>query len=147
MDSQEGKGLLGLLFAMLIVFLVAWVATPWLQRVGKLLPDETAAINTLRAIYTAQQDQYGASRMYGSLGKLTNSKLMNQSSDEFKSGGYEFSHSASGGGRSWCAMAAPEQGKPGRRFGIDADGTVYENVSVNACYMGTLDKAFGSVVK
>ena len=126
MDSQEGKGLLGLLFAMLIVFLVAWVATPWLQRVGKLLPDETAAINTLRAIYTAQQDQYGASRMYGSLGKLTNSKLMNQSRDDFTSGGYVFSHSVSGRGSTWCATAVPESGKRGRSFAIDESGTVQE---------------------
>lgn len=146
MDSQDGKGLLGLLFAVLIVFIIAYFSVPWLQRVG-IRPDEAAAVEMLKRIHAAQQDHYGASRMYGSLAKLTNSKLMNQSSDDFKSGGYEFSHSASGGGRSWCAMASPEQGKPGRRFGIDADGTVYENVAVNACYMGTLDKAFGSVVK
>ena len=146
MSSEQGKGMLGLLFAVLIVFIIAYFSVPWLQRVG-IRPDEAAAVEMLKRIHAAQADHFGASRMYGSLAKLTNSKLMNQSSDDFKSGGYEFSHSASGGGRSWCAMAAPEQGKPGRRFGIDADGTVYENVSVNACYMGTLDKAFGSVVK
>ena len=146
MGSQDGKGLLGLLFAVLIVFIIAYFSVPWLQRVG-IRPDEAAAVATLRQIHAAQQDHYGATRMYGSLAKLTNSKLMNHPQDDFTSGGYEFSHSASGGGRTWCAMAVPEQGKPGRRFAIDADGTVYENVSAHACYMGTLDKAFGSVVK
>jgi hypothetical protein len=85
--------------------------------------------------------------MYGSMGRLSNSKLMPHAQDNFKSGGYEFYHSASGSGRTWCAAATPEQGKSGRRFGIDAEGTVYEGVSATACYMGTLDKAFGSVVK
>ncbi len=147
MGSQDGKGLLGLLLAVLIVFAVMWLAVPWLQKTGKLVPDEKAAIDMLRSIHRAEEDLYGASRMYGSMGRLSNSKLMPQAQDNFKSGGYEFYHSASGSGRTWCAAPMPEQGKSGRRFGIDAEGTVYEGVSVNACYMGTLDKAFGSVVK
>lgn len=147
MDSQDGKGLLGVLFAILIIFLIAWIATPWLQKTGRLVPDETAAVAVLKQIHSAQGDYYGATRMYGSMGKLSNSKLMAQTQDNFKSGGYEFSHSASGSGRGWCATAIPESGKSGRRFGIDESGSVYEGVSVNACYMGSLDRSGGSVVK
>ena len=146
MDSQDGKGMLGVLFAVLIVFAVMWLAVPWLQKVG-IRPDEAAAIETLKRIHAAQSDHFGATRMYGPMGKLSNSKLTAQSQDDFKSGGYEFSHSASGSGRTWCATAVPETGKAGRRFGIDDTGSVYEGISTTACYMGTLDKSFGFVVR
>ena len=147
MDSQDGKGLLGLLFVVLIIFMIAWVATPWLQRVGKLLPDEEAAIDTLRAIHTAQQEHYGASRMYGSLRKLTNSKLMNHALDDFTSGGYVFSHSTNGRGSTWCATAVPEEGKPGRALGIDDSGAVWHGVSRGSCYMGSLATAGASPLR
>lgn len=147
MDLQDGKGMLGLLFAVLIVFAVMWLAVPWLQKSGGLVPNETAAIGMLRSIHAAQSDYFGATRMYGSMGKLSNSKLITQSQDTFKSGGYEFSHSASGRGSTWCATAEPETGKTGRRFGIDESGTVYEGVSTTACYMGSLDTTGASVVK
>ena len=146
MDSQDGKTLLAVLFTVLVVFAVMWLAVPLLQK-NSIMPNETAAIEALRRIHAAEADYFGATRMYGSMGRLSNSKLVAQTQDNFKSGGYEFSHSAAGSGRSWCAIAIPEAGKSGRRFGIDAEGTVYEGVSAAACYMGTLDKAFGSVVK
>lgn len=146
MGSQNGKALLSVLVVVLIVFAVMWLAVPLLQK-NSLVPNETAAIGTLRTIHQGQQDLYGATRMYGSMGRLSNSKLVSQSQDQFKSGGYEFSHSTSGRGSTWCAIATPEEGKTGRRFGIDAEGTVYEGISTTACYMGTLDKAFGSVVR
>ena len=107
MDSQAGKGMLGLLFAVLIVFAVMWLAVPWLQR-STMSADEASAVATLRAIHAAQVDHYGASRMYGSMGKLSNSKLVGQSQDSFTLKGYEFYHSATATGTRWCAVAIPE---------------------------------------
>ena len=125
MDSQDGKGMLGLLFAVLIVFAVMWLAVPWLQR-SVVAPDEAAAIATLKSIHAAQGEMYGASRMYGSMGKLANAKLVAQSQDSFAVKGYKIEHSTNGRGSSWCASAVPEEGKPGRTLGIDESGTVYE---------------------
>lgn len=146
MDSQDGKGLLGLLFAVLVVFAVMWLAVPWLQK-STVGADEEAAIATLRSIHAAQQDMYGASRMYGSMGKLANSKLFAQSQDTFKLKGYEFEHSTSGAGRTWCATAVPEAGKPGRALGIDQSGTIWHGVAPGACYMGTLNTTAAAVLK
>ena len=151
MDSQAGKGMLGLLFAVLIVFAVMWLAVPWLQK-STMSGDEGSAIATLKAIHAAQVDHYGASRMYGSMGKLSNSKLVAQSQDSFKLNGYEFYHSAAASGTKWCAVAIPEietrttsLGEParkaGKNFGIDESGTVFQDVSPSACYAGTLDAA------
>lgn len=139
--------MLGLLFAVLIVFAVMWGAVPWLQKSTGLVPNESAAVAVLRQIETAQKDHLGATRMYGSMGKLSNSKLIAQTQDRFKSGGYEFEHSTNGRGSTWCADAAPEAGKPGRTLGIDDSGTVWHGVSAGACYMGTLNTSGASVVK
>src|SRR5690348_14616371 len=98
MDSQAGKGMLGLLFAVLIVFAVLWLAVPWLQR-STMSGDEGSAVAMLRSIHAAQKEMYGASRMYGSMGKLSNSKLIAQSQDSFTLKGYEFYHSAAPTGR------------------------------------------------
>jgi hypothetical protein len=147
MDSQDGKGLLTLLFAVLVVFAVVWLAVPWLQKSGGLVPNETAAIGVLRSIHAAQADHFGASRMYGSMAKLAKAKFAAHSQDNFSSGGYQFSHSASGGGSTWCAVAVPETGKTGRTFGIDESGSVYEGVSNAACYMGTLNTTAAAVLK
>ena len=125
MNSQDGKGLLGLLFAVLIVFAVMWLAVPWLQR-STIGADEGSAVAVLRSIHGAQAEMYGASRMYGSMGKLSNSKLVAQSQDSFTVKGYVFEHSTNGRGSTWCATAVPEAGKPGRALGIDDSGTVYE---------------------
>ena len=157
MDSQAGKGMLGLVFAVLIVFAVMWLAVPWLQR-STISPDESSAIAMLRSIHAAQVDHYGASRMYGSMQKLSNSKLIAQSQDSFTLKGYEFYHSAPASGTKWCAVAIPEietrttsLGEPtrkaGKNFGIDDGGTVYQDVSPSACYAGSLDKSGGSAVK
>jgi hypothetical protein len=146
MDSQDGKGMLGLLFAVLIVFAVMWLAVPWLQR-STIVADEPSAVAMLRSIHAAQQDLYGASRMYGSMGKLSNSKLVAQSQDSFTVKGYQFEHSTNGRGSTWCATAVPEAGKPGRTLGIDDSGSLYEGVSTTACYMGSLDRSGGSVVR
>lgn len=75
MDSQEGKAMVSLLLAALIVFGVMWLAVPWLQR-STISGDEGAAIAMLRSIHVAQQQVYGASRMYGSMAKLFSSKLV-----------------------------------------------------------------------
>ena len=125
MDSESGKGLLGLLFVVLIVFAAMWLAVPWLQR-STIGADEDSAVAMLRSIHAAQQDHYGASRMYGSMGKLANAKLIAQSQDTFTVKGYQFEHSTNGRGSTWCATAVPEAGKPGRALGIDDSGTVYE---------------------
>ena len=157
MDSQAGKGMLGLLFAVLIVFAVMWLAVPWLQR-STISPDEGSAIGMLRSIHAAQQEMYGASRMYGSMVKLSNSKLITQSQDSFTLKGYEFYHSAAPTGRSWCAVAIPEietrttsLGQPtrkaGKNFGIDDSGIVYQDVSPSGCYAGTLNTSGASVLK
>lgn len=157
MDSQAGKGMLGLLFAVLIVFAVMWVAVPWLQK-STMSGDEASAIATLRSIHAAQVDHYGASRMYGSMAKLSNSKLIYQSQDSFTLKGYEFYHSAAPTGRSWCAVAIPEietrttsLGQPtrkaGKNFGIDDSGTVFQDVSPSACYAGSLNTSGAKAVK
>ena len=125
MDSQDGKGMLGLLLAVLIVFAATWLAVPWLQR-SRMSGDEGSAVATLRSIHAAQKEMYGASRMYGSMGKLANSKLVAQSQDSFAVKGYKIEHSTNGRGSSWCASAVPDEGKPGRTLGIDESGTVYE---------------------
>ena len=147
MDSQDGKTIMSLLFAVLIVFAVMWLAVPWLQKTGGLVPNETAAVGILRSIHAAQSDHYGASRMYGSMGKLSNSKLTAHAQDDFKSGGYEFSHSTNGSGRTWCATAVPEDGKPGKTLGIDQSGTVWHGVSRAACYSGSLNTTGATALK
>jgi hypothetical protein len=129
----------------LIVF--GLIAVPKMLRNRAGGEGEIAAIAVLKQIHTAQADLFGASRMYGSMQRLSNSKLIQRSQDSFKELGYEFYHSTDGRGSTWCATAIPESGKSGRRFGIDESGSVYEGVSVNACYMGSLDRSGGSVVK
>jgi hypothetical protein len=149
--------MLGLLFAVLIVFAAMWLAVPWLQR-STMSGDEGSAVATLRSIHAAQKEMYGASRMYGSMGKLSNSKLIAQSQDSFSVKGYEFYHSAAPTGRTWCAVAIPEMdtqtrsvGQPtrksGKNFGIDEAGTVYQDVSPSACYAGTLNTNGAAALK
>lgn len=154
MGSQDGKGLLGFLVATLIVFGIAWLAFPLLQR-STYSNNESAAVGTLRQIYQAQTDHYGGSRMYGSLARI---QVAGISSDNFSSNGYEFFHSTTGAGTAWCAVAIPQLqtqvtaiGEPERRegkvFGINETGVVLQGVSMSACYGGTLDTAGGSPVR
>lgn len=154
MGSQDGKTLLSILITVLIVFAIMWVAVPWLQK-STLSGDETAAIETLRQIHQAQADYYGGTRMYASLAKINAPGI---SQDSFNLKGYEFYHSVTGSGSTWCAVAIPQltehatslgtpQRRTGKIFGIDESGTVYKDVAESACWAGTLNTAGGSPVK
>ena len=157
MNGQAGRTMLSLMFTVLLVFAVMWLAVPWLQK-STMSADEGSAITALKTIHAAQVEHYGASRMYGSMQKLSNSKLVSQSQDSFTLKGYEFYHSAAAAGTKWCAVAIPEietrstsLGEPtrkaGKNFGIDQSGKVYQDVSPSACYAGTLDTAGASPVR
>ena len=149
MERENGGSLIGILIALVIILLFVFLTLPKLMR-SDGQPNETAAIATLRMIHAAESDYYGAGRMYGSLGKLTNSKLLAGSFPEggFKRDGYEFTHSTNGSGRVWCAAAVPEQGKTGRSFGIDESGAVYQDLrAASPCSMGTLDASGGSPLR
>ena len=149
MKRQNGFSIIGILIAVIIIMIFVVLAAPRLMRNGSQ-PNETAAVATLRMIHAAESDYYGAGRMYGSLGKLTNSKLLAGSFPEggFKRDGYEFTHSTNGSGRVWCAAAVPEQGKTGRSFGIDESGAVYQDLrAASPCSMGTLDASGGSPLR
>jgi Tfp pilus assembly protein PilE len=154
MDSQDGRTFLSLLVTAFVVFCIAWVAVPWLQK-STLSGDESAAIETLRQIHQAQADYYGGTRMYASLAKINAPGI---SQDSFTLKGYEFYHSVTGSGSTWCAVAIPQltehatslgtpQRRTGKVFGIDESGTVYKDVAESACYAGTLNTAGGSAVK
>ena len=150
MERENGGSLIGILIALVIILLFAFLTVPKLMRSTETEPNETAAVATLRMIHAAESDYYGAGRMYGSLGKLTNSKLLAGSFPEggFKRDGYEFTHSTNGSGRVWCAAAVPEQGKTGRSFGIDESGAVYQDLrAASPCSMGTLDASGGSPLR
>ena len=125
MSPRSGVSQVEFLVVLLIFCLAMAISWPYLMRSTGNKKDEKAAIDMLRSIDAAQKDLYGASRMYGSMGRLSNSKLVAQTQDTFKSGGYEFSHSTNGRGSTWCATATPEAGKSGRSFGIDESGSVY----------------------
>ena len=142
MKRQNGFSIIGILIAVIVIMIFVVLAAPRLMR-NESQPNETAAIATLRMIHAAESDHFGASRMYGSLGKLTNSKLLSGSFPEggFTRDGYEFTHSTNGSGRVWCAAAVPEQGKTGGTFGIDESGVLAEGLgSTSPCYMGVLDR-------
>jgi len=124
MSSRSGDSTLRLLFILLVLVAIGAFVGPKLLK-SKELKEESTAIETLRSIYAAQKDIYGASRMYGSMQRLSNSKLIQRSQDSFKELGYEFYHSTDGRGSTWCATATPEAGKSGRSFGIDESGSVY----------------------
>ena len=149
MKRQNGFSIIGILIAVIIIMIFVVLAAPRLMR-NESQPNETAAVATLRMIHAAESDYYGAGRMYGSLGKLTNSKLLAGSFPEggFRRDGYEFTHSTNGSGRVWCAAAVPEQGKTGRSFGIDESGAVYQDLrAASPCSMGTLDASGGSPLR
>ena len=149
MKRQNGFSIIGILIAVIVIMIFVVLAAPRLMR-NESQPNETAAVATLRMIHAAESDYYGAGRMYGSLGKLTNSKLLAGSFPEggFKRDGYEFTHSTNGSGRVWCAAAVPEQGKTGRSFGIDESGVVYQDLrSASPCYLGTLDASGGTPLR
>lgn len=142
--SQKGFSLLEFLVVVLILVLFLAIATPLLTR-----PDhasaESKAIAAKRQIYTAEQDHFGATRLYGPMSKLV---LPNRGPDQgFTAEGYAYYLTVGGAFRRWCAAAVPEKAGEGRHFGIDETGTILAARSPIDCSDGSLDRSRGDIVK
>lgn len=144
MLSQKGFSLLEFLVIVLILVLFVAIATPLLTR-SDHASAESKAIATLKQIYTAEQDHFGATRLYGPMSKLA---LPNRAPDQgFTAEGYAYYLTVGGGFRRWCAAAAPDKKGEGRYFGIDETGTILSARSPIDCSDGSLDKSRGDIVK
>lgn len=149
MSSQRGDVAARLLVLMVVMAVAGAVAAPWLLR-SKRTAEETQAISTLRRIHSAQTENYGASALYGSMAKLTNSKLLEPTfqDKQFTIEGYRYFHATDGPMKRFCAEAVPAEGSPGDSYGIDETGVVYEfERNTSPCYSGTLSKTGGKAVK
>ena len=148
-ESQRGDVAARLLMLLVSVAIVAAIASPFLLRSGRS-ETEAKAISTLRRIHSAQTDYFGASSLYGSMARLTNSKLLEGKfqDKQFEMEGYKYFHSTDGTLKRFCAEAVPEEGKPGKTYGIDESGVVLEfERTVSPCFGGVLTKTGGTPVR
>lgn len=149
MSSQRGDVAAKLLLLLVAVAIIAAVASPWLLRSYRS-NSEAKAISTLRRIHSAQTEHYGASTLYGSMAKLTNSKMLEGpfQDKQFEMEGYKYFHSTDGTLKRFCAEAVPDGEKPGKTYGIDESGQVLEfERNVSPCFAGVLTKLGGTPVR
>ena len=149
MSSQSGDTAAKLLMLLVVIAIAGAVAAPWLLRSTRS-SEEANAISTLRKIHAAQLEHYGASSLYGSMARLANAKLLEGrfQDKQFTMEGYKYFHSTDGTLKRFCAETVPEEGKPGKTYGIDESGVVLEfERTVSPCFAGVLTKTGGSPVR
>ena len=149
MESQRGDVAAKLLMLLVALAIAGAVAAPWLLRSSRS-KSETKAILTLRRIHSAQTEHYGASALYGSMARLTNSKLLEGlfQDKQFEIDDYKFFHSTDGALKRFCAEAVPEEKTAGKSYGIDESGVVLEfERTVSPCFNGELTKTGGSPIR
>ena len=149
MNSENGEAAAKLLLILVVFTVAIAVASPWLLR-SKRTEEEAKAISTLRRIHSAQRENYGAAALYGSMARLTNSKLLEPTfqDKQFAIDGYRYFHATDGTYKHFCAEAVPAEGSSGTSYGIDESGVVYEfERNTSPCYAGVLTKTGGKVAK
>ena len=149
MGRPQGSSAVRFLTLLTAVAIVGAIASPWLLR-SKRTETEAKAISTLRRIHSAQTDHYGASMLYGSMARLTNSKYLEGGfqDKQFTMEGYKYFHSTDGTLKRFCAEAVPEGERPGKSYGIDESGVVLEfERTVSPCFNGELSKIGGTPVR
>ena len=142
LKTQRGEAATKVLLLMLVVAIAGAVASPWLLR-SRLTAEQAAAVLDLRVLNSAQQEQYGASRLYAELDRLVEAKMLDPGyrSKALAPRGYRLHHSTDGAKKRFCAeMVAKEIEGP--TFAIDESGTVmrYE-YGISPCYGGELRTA------
>ena len=149
MESQRGDGAAKMLIVLVALAIAGAIAAPWLLRSSRS-KGEAKAITNLRKIHAAQTEHYGGSSLYGSMARLTNSKLLegNFQDKQFTMEGYKYFHSTDGTLKRFCAEAVPEEKTAGKSYGIDESGVVLEfERTVSPCFNGELTKTGGSPIR
>jgi len=149
MSTQKGDAAAKLLMLLVGLAVVGAFASPWLLRSYRS-KEEAKAISMLRRIHSAQTDHYGASRLYGSMAKLRDAKMLEGpfQDKQFTMEGYKYFHSTDGTLKRFCAEAVPEGEKAGKTYGIDETGVLLEyDRNVSPCFAGELSRTGGTPVR
>ena len=149
MRIQRGEAAARLLMLLVAVAIFAAIAAPWLLRSSRS-KYESKAISSLRRIYSAQANYYGASSLYGSMMRLRDAELLEGpfQDKQFEMEGYKYFHSTDGTLKRFCAEAVPEEKTAGKSYGIDESGVVLEfERNVSPCFDGELTKTGGTPIR